>query len=248
MTKQHQHKAGVDCSYDCDCGCKNNKHKRPLAVIGRILCGLVFVAAAVLVLLNIFGVVTLSINIGILIAITALAIVAIYSAFHLFWGGLFFLAATIIVIMNANDLFFSLGGAQIGNLFIAAALLTVAFHVLFFAVKKKFGPANRTDATFGAAVKYFDDVFETANLECNFGSVKAYFENANLKGGKGLVNIECNFGGIELYVPKTWRVVDNTHAAFGASEEKGRAQTTAKSPVLTLKGEVNFGGLSIIYV
>jgi len=238
----------ADAKIKCK-SCKSGKSCRPLSIISRIFCGLVFIAAATLVILNIFGVIALTINVGILVALTALAIVAIYSAFHLFWAGLFFLAAAIITIMNANDLVFSLDGAAIGNIFIAAALLTVAFHIIFrkSALSLKFGKQGG-DANFGSAVRYFENELDTADLECNFGAIKAYFENAKPKNGKATVNVDCNFGGVELYVPKTWVVIDKVSAAFGGTEEKNRPVTTKDSPTLTLTGECNFGGLTIIYV
>jgi len=228
---------------------KDDESHGLLKTISRTVCGLIFLAAATIVLLNVFGVITLTINIGILVAITALAIIAVYSAFHFFWVGFFFLAATIVTIMNANDLVFSLDGQAIGNLYIAAALLTIAFHVISrkSAIVLKIGSQD-ADANFGSAVKYFEDELDTANLECNFGSIKAYFENAKPKNGEATVNLECNFGGIELYVPKSWRVIDKTHTAFGGTEEKNHPSPTKDSPTLTITGEVNFGGLTIIYV
>jgi len=227
---------------------KNDSEPRsPLKTISRTLCGLAFIAAAAIVLLNIFGVITLTVNIGILIAITALAILAIYSAFHFFWIGLFFSAAVIVTIMNANGLYFSLDGQAIGNLYIAATLLTIAFHIIF---RKNvfFFYRQGADANFGSTVKYFENELDTANLECNFGSIKAYFENAKPKNGKATVNLECNFGGVELFIPKNWKVIDKTHTAFGGTEEKNRPAPTKDSPILILTGEINFGGLTIVYV
>ena len=210
----------IKCNCDqADCTNKRGCCKGPQSLLARIVCGLVFLAAATLVLLNIFNVITLTINIGILIALTALAILAIYSAFHLFWIGLFFLSAVIVTIMNANNIYFELDGAAIGNLYIAAALLSIAFHIIFknSTLSIKFGH-DSADANFGSAIKHFESELETAELECNFGSIKAYFENAELKDGKATVKIDCNFGGIEIYVPKTWKVIDKTRTAFGGTE------------------------------
>ncbi len=214
----------------------------------RIACGIIFVAAAVLVLLNVFGVITLTINVGILVALAALAIIAVYSAFHLFWAGFFFIAATIIVIMNSQGLVFDLNGQGIGGLYIAAALLTVAFHL--FVRKSIFGLSlgSRTDANFGSTAKYFDDELSAESLECNFGSIEAYFENAKPKDNQAKVHLECNFGSIELYVPKAWKVIDHTRTSFGSVNEKNHPVVTEKSPVLTLEGECNFGSITIIYL
>ncbi|MCL1839454.1 hypothetical protein FWF89_00405 [Candidatus Saccharibacteria bacterium] len=249
MEKPLKLKVACDCkdgNGESSCCSKDKKCRRPINIIFRVICGLIFITAATLVLLNIFGAITLTVNIGILVAILTLGIVAIYSAFHFFWGGLFFLSAAIVTIMNANGLVFDLDGQAIGNLYIAAALLTVAFHVIF---RKRIFPHSRdADANFGATVKYFEDELDTATLDCNFGSVKAYFENAKPKNGEATIKLDCNFGGIELYIPKTWRVIDKTHSSFAGVEEKNHPAPTKDSPTLTLTGEINFGGLTIIYV
>lgn len=222
---------------------------RRLAVISRTLCGLVFLAAATLVLLDIFGVIVLGVNIGIMAALTALAIVVIYSALHLFWPGVWFILAAMVTIMNANQIWFNLDGGVIGNIFIAAALLTVACFVLFRRSRfslTSFGGDEST--TFGSSVKYFEYELDKARLECNFGTIKAYFENAKPKHGRVDLDLECNFGNIELYLPKNWRVINGIETAFGGTVEKNKPSLSEKSPVITLSGEVNFGGLTITYV
>ncbi len=216
----------------------------------RISAGIVFLVASALVLLNVFGVITLGVNIGILVALAALAIVALYSMFHMFWIGFFFIAATIVTIMNANGIVFDLTGAAIGNIYIVAALLSIAFHILFkrSTFNLGIGVGGDSSASFGNSVKYFEDEFDRASLECNFGGIKAYFENATPKHGEARIDVECNFGEIELYLPKNWRVVDRTHAAFGDSREKGEPVFNANSPTVTIVGEVNFGSLRIVYI
>jgi len=244
------------CCKDGKCKCTEQKSssccKSGMSITLRIFCGLVFIAAATLILLQTFGIVTIDINIGILAALTALAVLAIVFLFHLFWAGFFFLVATIITIMNANDIVFSLTGTAIGSLFIAAALASFAFHIIFFSARKKFSKhrkfGHHAGSTFGSATKHFDGELDTASLECNFGGVKAYFEKATLKDNEATLNIDCNFGGVELFVPKSWRVTDKTKFAFGASDEKNRPTLTDSSPTLTITGEINFGGLVITYI
>ncbi len=227
---------------------KKIKKRKPLNTASRIACGIVAIAAAVLVLLSSFGIITLGINIGILVAIAAIAVIAIYSAFHFFWAGFFFLAATIIVIMNANGLYFDLEGSAIGGLYIAAALLTVAFHLFFR--KSVFGISigSDHDATFGSATRYIEDEFEFEKLECNFGSIKAFLEQAKPKNGHATIDVECNFGGIEIYVPKTWKVIDRVTCSFGNFEQKNRSSTSEKSPTLTITGECSFGAVTVVYI
>ena len=102
--------------------------------------------------------------------------------------------------------------------------------------------------SFGSAVKYINsDNLEFASLECSFGAMKVYFDNASIPSGNATVDLDISFGGVELYVPKHWNVVNHTDASFGGVDEKNRCTTTG-SPVLTLTGDVNFSGVTIIYV
>jgi len=235
------------CCKDGKCKCHEHKscscRKSGMSITLRIFCGLVFIAAATLILLQTFSIVTIDINIGIFAALTALAVLAIVFLFHLFWAGFFFLTATIITIMSANYLCFSLSGAAIGSLFIAAALASLAFHLIFFSKSH-----HHSGSTFGSATKHFDGEIDTASLDCNFGGIKAYFEKTTLKDNKATLRLDCNFGGVELFVPKSWRINDKVKYAFGASDEKNRPTPTNSSPTLTITGEINFGGLVITYI
>lgn len=101
---------------------------------------------------------------------------------------------------------------------------------------------------FGSSIKYINtDELKQANLECSFGAMKVYFDNAAIKDGHAVANLAVSFSGVELYIPKEWQVVNHASASFGAVDEKNRAQTNG-SPILTLTGNVSFGGVEIIYV
>lgn len=105
--------------------------------------------------------------------------------------------------------------------------------------------------SFGGTIKYINsDNFKKANLETSFGEMKAYFDNAVIQQGTAQVNIKASFGAMILYIPKTWKIVDNTSVSFGALEIKN--PTTCEyqegNPVLYITGEVAFGGAEIYYV
>ena len=102
--------------------------------------------------------------------------------------------------------------------------------------------------SFSSGVKYIDsDNLEVVILECSFGSMKVYFDNASIPSGNATVELDVSFGGVELYVPRHWNVVNQADTAFGGVDEKNRCTTTG-SPVLTLTGDVSFSGVTIIYV
>lgn len=110
------------------------------------------------------------------------------------------------------------------------------------------GEEVRCECSFGSATKYIDSAdFRYAFLECSFGAMKVYFDRAVIPSGHGTVELDVSFSGVELYVPREWTVVNSVDTAFGGVDEKGRNQSEG-TPVLTLSGEVNFSGVTVIYV
>ena len=102
--------------------------------------------------------------------------------------------------------------------------------------------------SFGSAVKYVNsDNFEYASLECSFGAMKVYFDNAIIRNGNATIDLDVSFGGVELYFPKHWNVINQTDTAFGGVDEKNHNNSTG-SPVINLTGDVNFAGVTIIYI
>lgn len=109
------------------------------------------------------------------------------------------------------------------------------------------GDSVSYENAFGEAVKYLAGEISTVNAENSFGSMQLYFTNAQLRGGSATVHVENSFGSMVLYIPADWKVVLSTENAFGGTKEQGQCNP-AGSNVLYVRGEVNFGGLKIIYV
>lgn len=102
--------------------------------------------------------------------------------------------------------------------------------------------------SFGSSTKYINtDEFEFAQLECFFGGMKVYFDNAVIPKGNATVQLDISFSGVELYVPKTWNVVNQIDFTFGGMDEKNRNQSSGM-PTLTLMGDAAFSGVTIIYI
>lgn len=103
-------------------------------------------------------------------------------------------------------------------------------------------------SSFVGSIKYVNsDNFESANIDAKFAGMKVYFDNAVIKNGHATVNLNVSFAGVELYVPKNWRVDNQMSASFGGVEEKNR-NNGADGPILTLRGNVSLGGVTILYV
>ena len=102
---------------------------------------------------------------------------------------------------------------------------------------------------FGASTKYINtDNFKQADLDCSFGSIQVYFNKAHVETD-AIVRINGSFCGIELYVPKEWRVENQIESVVGGVSEKGKGFATSDTaPVLKLVGELSFSGVEIIYI
>ncbi|MFV0485265.1 MAG: hypothetical protein ACK5MU_03530 [Candidatus Saccharimonadales bacterium] len=222
----------------------------------RAFWGVYFLAAAVIVLLQGFGVITIGANIGILMALIALLSLAIAFIMQRFWLGSFMAVASGVTIASATGLIPALTGEQVGMTFAAAGLAGVAFHILFHRSWRKNSMkyvgrdgSNHADVSFTGTTKYFkDEAFEKALLDCSFGDIKAYFEEVKLKGKTARIKIDNNFGAIELFLPKNWAVDNQLNMSFGGVSEQNHPALTPDSPQIILEGEVNFGGVTITYI
>lgn len=104
------------------------------------------------------------------------------------------------------------------------------------------------EVSFSSTTKYINSTnFKKADLECSFGSLSVYFDNAVLADGKAAVNLEVSFGAMKLYIPKTWKVVMNLDNAFGGCKESGTCSGSDEN-TLMINGEVSFSGLEIYYI
>ncbi len=106
----------------------------------------------------------------------------------------------------------------------------------------------RLETSFAGSIKYVNtDKFEQANLQCKFGDMKVYFDNAKMAKESAVVKLEASFCGVQLFIPRTWRVENRTSVSFGAVEEKNRRDSVTTN-TLTLIGDISFSGVEIIYI
>ncbi|MDR2609918.1 MAG: hypothetical protein LBC58_00510 [Clostridiales Family XIII bacterium] len=104
-------------------------------------------------------------------------------------------------------------------------------------------------ASFGATIKYVNaQALKHAYLDCSFGSIKAFFDNAAIHADGAVIEIDNSFGGVELYIPKEWRLTDDINRMLGGVDVKNPGFEKATGPPVTLTGSVKFGGIEIIYV
>lgn len=107
---------------------------------------------------------------------------------------------------------------------------------------------NDVEVNFGSTAKYYNvDNFRRADLESNFGSIKAFFDKAQMAEDYAEIFVECNFGSVELFIPKEWSVSIRKESFAGSVEEKGHQEPDGIHTV-RINGEVNFGSLLIHHV
>lgn len=234
---------------------------KPKSVVVRGLWGLFFLAAAALVLLMAFDVVSIGVNVGTMVGLVALTAVAILFVTKKFWLGACMVIAAGLMVASSAGLLMDFSGQQRGMIFVAAALVGVALHIMFrsklveittgedgeFEVNGGDGNEVNVDFT-GVTKNIMDKEFTSAALRCNFGAIKAHFEGAKLKGGKATIVIENHFSGVELFLPKNWAVDNQLDMVAGGVEEKNRPMLDEKSPRVVLVGNLRFGGVVITYV
>ena len=104
------------------------------------------------------------------------------------------------------------------------------------------------EVSFGDAIKYISGQgISRVFLECSFGNLEVYFNDAVLKDNRADVAVDCSFGSIELYVPSGWKVITNIDNSFGGAEESGYGDPDGEN-VLYVKGDVSFGHMVIHHV
>ncbi len=180
---------------------------------------------------------------------------------------IFFSAAFFVIV---NDTWLGLEAITPWPVLGAALLLTIGLSILFpgkgkwqkycgahhhwdghksdISTDSLDGENVRYETCFGEAVKYItSQELSYADLECSFGSLVIYFDNAVLKEHTANVHVECSFGSTVLYIPSDWKVVHNTKNAFGGTDEKGHCNPNGEN-VLYINGDISFGALEIRYL
>jgi predicted membrane protein len=228
----------------------------------RVFWGLVLILGGVFLIISKLGYFP-DVNVFSLLLTVFLIVVIVKSLFHINFAGILFPIAFICIIYDKQ-----LGITNITpwTALIAALLGSIGLSMIFHKHTKWFNTKHndedykfekidvedesnvRFKTSFGASIKYINtDKFEQADLNCSFGDMKIYFDNAIMSKNNAIVRINASFSGIELYVPKTWNIEDKTNVSLGSISEKNRhAQITTNT--LTLVGDISFAGVDIIYI
>jgi len=226
--------------------------------VRKAVWGIFLVGAAVLIIANAYYSFTSLLP---LLCIIVVLPVMVESLIHLSFTGVF-IPAALLCIMFSSQL--GLDKITPWPVLAAAVLLSIGFSIIFRKHDKWLNQMHfETDASFenitddemtctvrfGEGTKYImSENFEGASLNCQFGAIKAYFDNAKLSPNGAELNVNASFSGVELFIPKHWKVASSLNAFLGGVEEKSRNAPDPDSPLLTLTGNVSFAGIVIYYI
>lgn len=88
------------------------------------------------------------------------------------------------------------------------------------------------------------DHFTKADVSCKFCGMEISFDDVMIQDGSAVVNLELYFSGVEIYIPYSWKIVNNTDCVFGGFDEH-RAGNGEEGPTLVFEGNVRFSGVDI---
>ena len=230
---------------------RNNK-------LRKIAWGIFLVGAAALIIVNAYFSITTFFPL--LLGILMIPLI-VDSIVRMNFFGVFFPAALLGIVFSKQ---LGLEAITPWPILAAALLLTIGFYALFHKrnrtmsyVKNDYSDTVEDilddemscNVKFGSSSKFIHtDNFERANIDCSFGSIKMYFDNARLSANGAVISIVSNFSGVELFIPKHWRIQNNVLYILGGLEEKYKNIPEADSPLLVINGEVRFSGLVIYYI
>lgn len=226
----------------------------------EIFWGLLFIMAAVLIILNQMGY-FIGVSMFEIVATVILGAIIVESVLHLnFWGILFPMA--LICIIYADQ--WNITEFTPWPALLTATLLSIGFSMIFHRRPHHYchwdnsfskNVINETDGnvidcsvSFGESIKYVNtDNLEKANISCSFGDIKVYFDHAQIPSGKAEIYVNVSFGNAVLYLPRAWKVTNSVHVFLGDTDNDNRG-VELNAPEVMIHGSVSFGDVKIIYV
>ncbi len=231
--------------------------------------GLLFIIAAVLILLNQFGFfhdALSNVNAFTIVASVILGGITLKSLIYIDFWGIFFPIAFIAILFSKE---LHIEKFTPWPALFTAFCLSVGFSLIFRKSRvyghrwhynhhdSTFGknvinqPDNDTvkcSTSFGECIKYVNsDNFQKADIKSSFGTAKVYFDHAQVPSGKADIYLDVSFGDAKLYIPSSWNIINDVHVVFGDTDivNKGGNED---SPVVTIHGNVSFGNAKVYYV
>ena len=223
----------------------------------RMFWGTLFIVCAFLLIVTQLGIWEININIWTLLLTIFFGVTAIWSLFHKRPTGMLFSLAFLAILYDK-----SLGIEAITpwTVLLAALLASIGCHILFQPkTKKKYHETFRDketikgekiyiDGQFGTYMRYIDSQnIQSVYIKNMAGVMKVYFDHADVQGQSFDVQIDATCAMLEIYIPATWKVIDQTDVMLSHLEMDVSPQSLITHQMI-LKGKVNLSEIKIISV
>jgi predicted membrane protein len=104
---------------------------------------------------------------------------------------------------------------------------------------------RRIETSFGKQeINFRGEKFEGADVHTSFGALILDFRGADIAEG-AFVDLNVGFAGATIIVPENLAVQIAVSSGFGGVKDDRRYKVTTGSPLLTITGNVGFGGVEI---
>ena len=222
----------------------------------KIVLGLALIAAGVLWILNILGVLTFEFSTK-------------------GWWALFIIVPCLFGLINDKNKVGPCIGIGVGVLLflaardviswnmmwqIALALMIIGFgvQVLFFknccsthgvcevnSISRDGKNIRRIETSFGKQeISFKGEKFEGADVQTSFGALILDFHGAEIAEG-AFLDLNVGFAGMTIIVPEELAVQIAVSSGFGGVNDNRRTKVNAGSPLLVITGKVGSGGVEI---
>ena len=221
----------------------------------KIVLGLALIAAGVLWILSVLGVLSFEFSTK-------------------GWWALFVIVPCLFGLINDKDKVGPCIGIGVGVLLflaardviswnmmwqIAVALLIIGFGIQmllfrschpqgaceFNSVSRDGKTIRRIETSFGKQeISFKGEKFEGAEVQTSFGALILDFHGAEM-AEDAFLDLNVGFAGMTIIVPENLAVQIAVSSGFGGVNDNRRTKVNAGSPLLTISGKVGFGGVEI---
>ena len=228
----------------------------------RLAFGLLFIACAILIILDSVGV-----SLGFLSGIPAItlivgAMIAVWMISELIKlniPGIFFPAA--FMFMLFEKYIAKWAGLEKSNIInnglvvIAALLLTIGTNLItprknFFILKRDGNTSKKKNvhnSALSSSTVYIDcSDFVYEKVQNDLGSCNVYFSNVEKYDGNGTLEIQNDLGATRIHVPSDWKIISSIFNDLGAVSKPDDTENGDKA--IRIIGANNLGAVSIVRV
>ncbi len=221
----------------------------------KIVIGLALIAAGVLWILNVLGVLTFEFSTK-------------------GWWALFVIVPCLFGLINDKDKVGPCIGICVGVLLLLAARDVISWNMMWQiglalaviglgiqlllvkpfchqgvceceTVSRDGRNIRRIETSFGKqSISFAGETFEGADVQTSFGGLTLDFRGAVITD-QAFVDLNVGFSGVSIIVPEGLAVRTSVNSGFGGVSDNRRTKVDSGTPILIITGKVGFGGVEI---